>query len=239
MFDSTSLKTGFGWGDAYKAHAAGTHSFEPDFLWDQRPHPFLEEVSFVHKLRDKRAEIVMDAGCGDGRNSLFLAQCGFSVLGVDISREGVEIARVRAISAGHTNLMFAVDDICDMRTIGPVDAILCADALGQVSDPKKAIEEFFKILRPGGILVANVYDKEDDTYAVGKPHPEINEAFIYKNTLFRFFDQEGYRAMFSDNWGNVEIRKSIWFDPPHGEFRPIPHKHSSLVAWAEKPRGDE
>lgn len=239
MSNATSLNNGIGWGEAYEAHASHAHSVEPEFLWDQRPHPFLEELDFVHRLRNRRAETIIDAGCGDGRNSLFLAQCGFSVLGVDISKKGIEIARNRAISAGHTNLMFAADDICDMRIIGPVDAIICADALGQVHEPEKAIEEFYRILRPGGILVANVYDKEDDTYAVGEPHPELNESFVYKNTLFRFFDQKGFKSIFSINWTNIEIRKSIWFDPPHGEFRPIPHKHSSLVAWAEKPREAE
>ena len=236
MSDLNNMSDGNGWGNAYEVHASGKHGTEPDFLWDQRPHPFIEEIDFVYQLRNKRAEIIIDAGCGDGRNSLFLAQCGFSVLGIDISEKAVEIARSRAFKAGYTNLMFAIDDICSMRTIGYVDAILCADALGQVPDPKKVIEAFFKVLRPGGVLVANVYDNEDDTYGVGKPHPEIKESFIYKNTLFRFFNRNNFKAMFSDNWTNIEIRKSIWFDPPHGEFRPTPHKHSSLVALAEKPK---
>ncbi len=233
---SSSINLNSGWGEAYEVHASEAKNSEPDYLWDERPHAFLEEIGFIRRLNLRRAKTIIDAGCGDGRNSLFLAQCGFSVYGTDISKRGIEIARSRAIEAGYPNLMFAVDDICDMRHEGPADVIFCADALGQVADPNKAIGEFYRILRPGGILVANVYDKDDDTYGVGDPHPNISESFIYKKTLFRFFDQVGFRSMFSDKWVNVEISNSIWFDPPHGEFRPTPHKHSSLIAWAEKPK---
>lgn len=234
MSDTNELN--IGWGEAYEAMASDVQNVEPEFLWDQRPHPFIEELDFIRRLRDKRVETIIDAGCGDGRNSLFLGQCGFSVLGIDVSKKAVEIARHRVINASLATVNFSVDDICDMRIVGPVDAILCADALGQVPDPTKAIEEFYRVLRPGGVLVANVYDTDDDTYGVGRPHPELNESFIYKNTLFRFFNNMTFRSMFSGHWINLEIRKSAWFDPPHGEYRPTPHHHSSLVVWAEKLR---
>ncbi len=42
---------------------------------------------------------VLDVGCGGGREAIFLAQCGFQVIGVDISRAALAIARKRAREA--------------------------------------------------------------------------------------------------------------------------------------------
>lgn len=230
---ANDIRDGNGWSRAYEAHSASNDG--STFLWDQRPHPYLEEIDLVRRLHLRRAALVMDAGCGDGRNSLHLARCGFTVLGVDISDAGLNLARSRALHDAHANIVFAKDDITHMRTVGPIDVILCADALGQVESPQLALSEFYRILRPGGVLIANVYDRHDDTFGQGAPHQELPDSFVYKDTLFRFFSEESFCSLFSDPWANLSVRKSIWFDPPHGTFRPIPHKHSSLVVWAEKP----
>ncbi len=42
---------------------------------------------------------VLDVGCGGGREAIFLAQCGFQVMGLDISRAALAIARKRAREA--------------------------------------------------------------------------------------------------------------------------------------------
>lgn len=221
-----------GWQQAYEAQA---DTDESKFLWDKRPHAFVEEVQFIPELKRRRMQVVLDAGCGDGRNSLYLEQCGFFVVGADISGAALDLARKRAMADGNTRVTFVVEDICSMSTVGPVDAILCADCLGQIEDPAKALSEFHRILRPGGVLVANVYDREDDTFGVGEPHPQLQDSFIYKDTLFRFFDDKAVVDLLSSAWRNISVRPSVWFDPPHGDFRPEPHKHSSLVFWAEKP----
>lgn len=233
MDSLNEISGGDGWSRAYEAHSAS--NADSTFLWDQRPHPYLEEIDLVRRLRCRRASLVMDAGCGDGRNSFHLAGCGFFVLGVDISEVGLNLARSRALRDGHANVVFSRDDITHMHTTGPVDVILCADALGQVEAPQLALSEFYRILRPGGVLIANLYDRHDDTFGQGAPHETFPDSFVYKGTLFRFFSEDSFLSLFTDPWVNVSIRKSIWFDPAHGTFRPTPHKHSSLVAWAEKP----
>ncbi len=220
-----------GWHKAYELHA---DTDEVKFLWDKRPHAFLERVDLISELKRRRMHSILDAGCGDGRNSLYLEECGFYVIGVDLSDAALQLASHRAIANGNTRVTFFADDICSMSSAGPVDAILCADCLGQVEDPAKALSEFHRILRPGGILVANVYDCNDDTFGVGQLHPELKDSYIYKDTLFRFFDKETVMSLLSSEWRNISITSSVWFDPPHGDFRPVPHKHSSLVIWAEK-----
>jgi len=51
--------------------------------------PFLEIVEFVENYDDECA-IVLDSGRGQGRDALFIARKGHSVLGVDSAQTGIE-----------------------------------------------------------------------------------------------------------------------------------------------------
>src|SRR3972149_2200942 len=55
----------------------------------------------------------IDIGCGTGTNVVFLARHGFSVLGIDISRRAIALARRRAKQAGVA---------CDLR-VGDVSRL--------------------------------------------------------------------------------------------------------------------
>src|SRR4051812_19913546 len=52
---------------------------------------------------------VMDAGCGTGENSLYLASLGWTVLGVDVAETALAIARAKAERLG-IDIEFAAAD---------------------------------------------------------------------------------------------------------------------------------
>ena len=51
-------------------------------------------------LPDLRGKRVLDVGCGDGINSVLLAQRGGAVTGVDISQKSIDVARHRGRANG-------------------------------------------------------------------------------------------------------------------------------------------
>lgn len=50
--------------------------------------PFDDFVEFFEKYKKSRANI-LDLGCGQGRDALFIARMGHRVAGVDISKTGI------------------------------------------------------------------------------------------------------------------------------------------------------
>jgi cyclopropane fatty-acyl-phospholipid synthase-like methyltransferase len=82
-----------------------------------------ELVSVVESGRIKPCRAI-DLGCGAGANSIYLAQKGFEVTGVDFAEAAVEKARARAKEAG-AQAHFIVDDLTNLRHIsGTFDFLL-------------------------------------------------------------------------------------------------------------------
>lgn len=64
------------------------------------PYPSQELVAFVATNDFPENTVALDVGCGAGQESIFLAQQGFKVTGVDQSTEGLKIAQQQALQAG-------------------------------------------------------------------------------------------------------------------------------------------
>ncbi len=82
-----------------------------DLLYSHRD--IKSEVDFLEKMFREYSSIkvnsVLDVGCGTGLHSVELARRGYTVLGIDISREMIEKAREK--SAGIPNVSFVNADV--------------------------------------------------------------------------------------------------------------------------------
>ena len=56
---------------------------------------------------------MLDAGCGEAAISLYLAEQGFTTVGLDQSPTAIELAKAEAAKRGLTNATFEVADISD------------------------------------------------------------------------------------------------------------------------------
>jgi SAM-dependent methyltransferase len=91
----------------------------------------------------------LDAACGTGRYSTYLAEKGHSVIGVDQSEAMLDIARRKLATADFRQGDLTALPLPD----NSVNAVVCALALVHVPDLAPALREFARVLRPGGRLV--------------------------------------------------------------------------------------
>lgn len=108
-------------------------------------------LSLVKKYLTKKGAIrILDAGCGTGLLTQKLAKYG-SVVGIDNSLEALKFAKKRKVNiklASVNKLPFEKNHF---------DLIVSIDVIyhQQVND-KKSLNEFFRVLKPSGILILRV-----------------------------------------------------------------------------------
>lgn len=107
-------------------------------------------LSLVEKYTKAQDLKILDAGCGTGFLAKKLENCG-NIEAVDISPEALKFAKKRGIKvkqASVTQLPFKMNTF---DLVVSVDVIYHKDV-----DERKALSEFFRVLKPGGVLVLRV-----------------------------------------------------------------------------------
>jgi len=131
---------------------------------------------------------VLDAACGEGYGSAMLAAAGAaSVVGLDIDAATVAHARethgIDAREGDVSRLPF--DD-------GAFDLVVSFETIEHVAEPAAALDEFRRVLAPGGILVVSTPNTDE--------YLEDNPYHLHELTLTQFMEAlEG-------RFGVVEMR---------------------------------
>lgn len=115
--------------------------------------------------------LVVDAGCGEGYYTAAMASFAASVIGFDLSKFGIDAAAKRARREKLENALFAVSGIYSMPLRDG-----CADGVVSLFAPC-AEEEFSRILRPGGVVIAV---GAGENHLLGLKKAIYDE--VYKNT---------------------------------------------------------
>ena len=101
---------------------------------------------------DLRGRAWLDAGCGTGTISRWLAvERGASVLAID----GSDRMLSHALPAGGVEYRKA-DIVWTGLPDQSCDGIVCSSVLEYLPFPEAALEEFHRVLKPGGVLLASV-----------------------------------------------------------------------------------
>lgn len=97
--------------------------------------------------------IVLDIGCGKGRNSVYFASLGYRVIGTDFSEKALADARTRSAQAG-SHLEYELVDLTQEWPYNPnfVDVIIDCNSTVFIPNEGRefAIAEAFRVLKPGG-----------------------------------------------------------------------------------------
>jgi SAM-dependent methyltransferase len=120
-------------------------------FYDQPGNQLIDlEQPIVQEILDGLAPgLALDAACGTGRHTEYLASLGNSVIGVDSSPDMLAKARAKVpdgeFHCGDLHLLPVPD--------AQVDVLVCALALMHVPDLDAPFAEFVRVLKPGGHLI--------------------------------------------------------------------------------------
>lgn len=221
------------WNDAY---APSSLHGEAN-LWGDPPVPHAAVAA--RKFAENSASVVLDLPCGDGRNLPSLADGAPILLAGDTSRNAMAIAEKVAEQAGirHKVVFVEVNAFSTGLLDDSVDGIFCWDLLGHLTDPLGALRELYRITRPGGRIVANMWTMNDcqtsdpDIREIA-PKEYIDHADFY----CRFYDRHDLDALLAEAGMAAEsVEVASWREPPHAEYRTYEHGHESLVFTVRKP----
>lgn len=147
--------------------------------WDERyaqegwvfgtePNDFLREQA--HRIPEGR---VLCLGEGEGRNSVFLAELGYEVVGVDRSQVGLDKAQALAQDRG-VFVETVVSSIEDFDLVeGEWEGIVSIFFHLPPELRQKVHRSVVRGLAPGGILILEAYRPQQLEYGTGgPPHPD-------------------------------------------------------------------
>jgi len=102
-------------------------------------------------LEDVRGKVVLDFGCGEGRESVELAKSGArKVIGVDIQQPLLERARQLARDAN-------VSHLCEFTNVSneKADLVVTVDTFEHFAEPEKILATMHNLLAPNGLVLAS------------------------------------------------------------------------------------
>ena len=169
-------------------------------------------VDLISILARKRAERVLDLGCGAGRHAMYLAESGFKTYGADISDTGLRLTKKRLES----RKMEAEIIKCDMKSMPYIqscfDAVVCVQTIyhQKLKGIQETVSEIHRILKEGGLLLANFHSKRSSKYGKGIEVEEntfMQENGPEKGVLHHFFDENELRALLGHFRVDFEVRE--------------------------------
>lgn len=137
-----------------KPHSAEYFGAERDYWWNS---DFLELTARRLRLREVRT--VLDVGCGIGHWGQVLAPVLASdaqLTGIDRETVWVDQASERATQRGLSGrYRYRTGDLTALAfPDDQFDLVTCQTVLIHVADPKAALSEMLRVLKPGGLLLA-------------------------------------------------------------------------------------
>jgi ubiquinone/menaquinone biosynthesis C-methylase UbiE len=106
---------------------------------------------------------LIDVACGPGVVTAALAPNAASVVAFDATDEMLAKTKARCAKAGVSNVEFKNGDAENLPFAdGQFDGAVTRAALHHFADPRRAISEMFRVLRPGGVAIfADVISSEN------------------------------------------------------------------------------
>jgi SAM-dependent methyltransferase len=198
----------------------------------------LEETALLPLLESLAPGRALDAACGTGRVSGYLADAGHEVLGVDVTPEMLELARAKVPQArfvvGRLEAL-PVDE-------ASFDLVVCCLALDHCTDVGPPIAELARAARPGGRVILTdihpcmihlggqaAYVDEAGSWAFVRGHPHLHGDYLRAFAASGLEVDELLEPPPNQVW--FEMQKLAWSHAPDA-FRQAYEGIPAAMVWS-------
>ncbi len=109
---------------------------------------------FLNYIKLKKSSVVLDVACGTSDIGLYLyKKYSIQLICLDYSLKMLEIGKKKAIKKGFNEILFVQGDAENLPiSNNSIDVITIAYGLRNLGDYDKAFKEFYRVLKPNGML---------------------------------------------------------------------------------------
>jgi len=188
-----------------------------EFYWGLKPHNLVVD-SIQHLPKNSK---VLDLGCGEGKDSFFLAKNNFNVTAIDFSEEGIRKLNAFA-KKEKLNIKTDVSDVKSyLQDCEKFDAIFAMNVLQFIDEKNifKTIQQIQSKTKPKGLNVIASFVAET---------PKQKKMVLSKGRYF--FDEGELKELYKD-WKILFYEEKLGDWETHGEPR---HRHFTVKIIAQK-----
>ncbi|MCF8002390.1 MAG: class I SAM-dependent methyltransferase [Halanaerobiales bacterium] len=185
------------WDDPHISKKMLEVHIDPEFDAASRSYEFIEESIdwLVERILTGEDQNILDLGCGPGFYSKGLAEKGYSVTGIDLSKRSIEYAKEQ-IESEELDVEYKVQNFLELDYDQKYDAVIMMYCeLGALTNQErdKLLEKVNNALKPGGVFVFDVFtankreehelnkswDAVQQGFWAGNPYVSLTETFFY------------------------------------------------------------
>jgi ubiquinone/menaquinone biosynthesis C-methylase UbiE len=149
-------------------------------------YPSPELVALAAANVPRRNARVLDVGSGGGTDAIFMAQCGFRVIGIDVSAAALKIAEKRAEKA-HVEVDWLRGNVLELPISSEtIDFIIDRGLFHLIEnrDRAKYASEIFRVLKNGGHALIRGASGQS-------PHDQFNP--VTEEAIDRYFSSSKFK----------------------------------------------
>lgn len=209
--------------------------FEKDPILGYEQH--VRQKAVFELLSPEPGDLILDVGCGNGRDLVKFQEAGCRVVGLDLSPGmlgGAEkklhsnaAQRSSLIRASATNLPLSNDS---------VDKVSCSEVIEHIPKWGTVIDEIVRVLRPGGILALTTPNRMS---LYGFARPFTGAVHLYRSLRGvkserhphdEWKNQESVLDRLTASGTEVDVKLGVCFIPSHVTYLLPPQLKTMLVS---------
>ena len=187
----------------------------------------LEMQSYVDLMPETKDMRILELGCGIGYQSAMLAKISKSVVATDLPNESIVDHAPGMEAAAQLHKHLAIENVtlipCSAEDLpfedSSMDMVFSSHVLEHIPNQQKALNEIYRVLKPGGYHVCIVPVRFEKLYAFISFYSYLVKASLMQIKKIFFKDEENI-ANSSNSLkkkdSNPSLLRSFPFPPPHG-----------------------